>query len=182
MAERSDNQRMLVKLLVIALAMFGFGFALVPFYKQICDATGVRDLTRPDEVKNSQVDMGRDVAIEFDANVSGNLPWRFKPEQNRIVVHPGQLTTVVYDIENVADHTIVGQAVPSYGPAVAARYFNKLECFCFTRQTFQAHEKRRMPVVFVVDAALPKEVNTITLSYNFFEVAGTAQSEAQDKR
>ncbi len=182
MAERSENQRMLVKLLVIALAMFGFGFALVPFYKQICDATGVRDLNQPDEVRNTQVDKGRDVVIEFDANVSDKLPWQFKPEQSRIVVHPGQLTTVVYDVENVADRTIVGQAVPSFGPAVAGRYFHKLECFCFTRQTFQAHEKRRMPVVFLVDPTLPKEVNTITLSYNFFEVAGTAQSEGQDKR
>jgi cytochrome c oxidase assembly protein subunit 11 len=177
MHERSADRRTLVKLVVIAVLMFGFGVVLLPkFYKQICEVTGARDLSKADDPSNTQVDAARSVTVQFDANVRNDLPWRFKPEQIQMVIHPGQLNTVMYDVENIADHTIVGQAVPSFGPAVAGRYFRKLECFCFTRQTFKAHEKRRMPVVFVVEAGLPKEVNTITLSYSFFEVAGTAQS------
>jgi len=172
----SSNRQMLVKLLVVALGMFGFGFALVPLYKQICEATGFRDLTRPDQVAaNSQVDTHRTITIVFDANIRSELAWQFKPEQLQVTVHPGQLTQVMYDVTNTSGRAITGQAVPSYGPAVAGRYFRKLECFCFKQQHFEAGEARRMPVVFVVDPQLPNEVNTITLSYSFFEVAGTAK-------
>ena len=174
MEYKSNNRRLLIKLIVVAIAMFGFGYALVLFYKQICDSTGVRDLAQADHVANTQVDKSRTITIEFDANVRSELPWRFKSETLRMLVHPGEMNQVVYDVENSANRVIVGQAVPSYGPALAGRYFRKLECFCFRQQRFQPHEQRRMPVVFVVDAALPREVNTITLSYSFFEVAGTA--------
>ncbi|PHV11618.1 cytochrome c oxidase assembly protein [Chitinimonas sp. BJB300] len=170
----AENRRMLAKLLVVAVGMFGFGFALVPFYEQICQATGINNLLRPDEVTNTQVDLQRTVTVQFDANLRSDLPWRFAPEQTSLKVHPGQLVQVMYDIESNANRTIVGQAIPSYGPAKAAEYFNKLECFCFTQQTFRPDEKRRMPVVFVVDSKLPSDIHTITLSYSFFEVAGTA--------
>ncbi|MBV8658574.1 MAG: cytochrome c oxidase assembly protein [Burkholderiales bacterium] len=176
MDRQGSNRQMLVKLLVVALGMFGFGFALVPLYKQICEATGFRDLTRPDQVAgNTQVDSHRTITVVFDANVRSNLSWQFKPEQLQVSIHPGQLTQVMYDVKNTSGRAITGQAVPSYGPAVAGRYFRKLECFCFKQQHFEAGEARRMPVVFVVDPELPNEVNTITLSYSFFEVAGTAK-------
>jgi cytochrome c oxidase assembly protein subunit 11 len=168
---RRSNRLMLVRLGIVVVVMFGFGFALVPFYDQICKATGLRDIDAPDEVKNTQVDMTRSVRLEFDANAS-KLPWRFRPLTPIVNVHPGEVTQVVYEVENTSEHPVTGQAVPSYGPQVAAEYFRKLDCFCFTKQAFAPHEKRELPVVFVVDPKLPKDVATITLSYTFFEVEG----------
>ena len=171
------NRTLLLKFSLVAVVMFGFGYLMVPFYDRICKATGLRDIDAPDEVKNTQIDATRTVRLELDANVN-KLPWRFRPETPIVDVHPGQLMNLLYDVENTADRRITGQAVPSYGPQLAAEYFKKLECFCFTRQSLAPHEKRRMPVVFVVDPRLPKDVNTITLSYTFFEVEGTAGQEA----
>ena len=158
-----------MKLGVVVLAMFGFGFALVPFYEKICAVTGLRDIDRADEVRSTQVDYGRTLRVEFDANVR-NLPWQFRPLETLHDVHPGEVTQVTYEIANTTDRRITGQAVPSYGPQEAAQYFRKLECFCFTRQVLEPGERRQMPVVFVIDPAVPKDIGTITLSYTFFEV------------
>src|SRR5690606_5033429 len=159
------------RLAVVALAMFGFGFALVPFYEQICVALGINRIQRADEVVNTQVDASRTISIEFDSNTH-DLPWRFRPLVNHIEVHPGELTTVEYEVVNVRDVPITGQAVPSYGPQYAGEFFKKIECFCFNQQTLGPGETRRMPVTFVVDPRLPKSVTSIALSYTFFEVAG----------
>ena len=167
------NRTLLVKFTLIAVTMFGFGYLLVPFYEQICNATGLRDIDGPDAIKNTQVDASRSVRLELDANVS-KLPWQFRPETPIVDVHPGQLMSVDYEVENTMDRSMTGQAIPSYAPRLASAYFNKLECFCFTKQSFGPHEKRRLPVVFVVDPKLPKEVTTFTLSYTFFEVEGNA--------
>ena len=129
--------------------MFGFGFALMPFYKKICEVTGVNNVLKADVVVNTQVDAARSVTIEFDSNLSGKLPWTFRPLQASVRVHPGELTTVMYEIRNTSDRAVTGQAIPSYGPQLAVRYFKKLECFCFTQQTLQPGEARQMPVVFV---------------------------------
>lgn len=179
MNRREANTRLLKKLSIVAVAMFGFGFALVPFYEQICRVTGINNILKPDEeVANTQVDSSRQVTIEFDANIH-DLPWRFKPAQTSVTVHPGEIVHVMYEVTNTRDQAVAGQAVPSYGPQEAGQYFRKLDCFCFTRQTLAAGETRQMPVVFVVDPRLPRDVNTITLSYTFFEVAGaTAQEKA----
>ena len=168
---RAENRRLLVRLGVAAVAMFGFGFALVPFYESICEAAGINNLLQPDQVVNSQVDPSRKVVIEFDANTH-DLPWRFRPLQNAIETHPGAVVQVAFEVSNTRDVPVTGQAVPSYGPLVAGQYFRKLECFCFARQTLAPGETRTMPVVFVVDPALPRELHTITLSYTFFEIAG----------
>ncbi|TMH56770.1 MAG: cytochrome c oxidase assembly protein [Betaproteobacteria bacterium] len=168
---RRSNRVMLAKLGVVVVVMFGFGFLLVPFYDQICKATGLRDIDVPDEVKNTQVDLTRSVRLELDANAS-KLPWRFRPLTPIVTVHPGEVAQVVYEVENTSEHPVTGQAVPSYGPQLAAQYFRKLDCFCFTKQSLAPHEKRQMPVVFVVDPKLPNDVPTITLSYTFFEVEG----------
>ena len=168
---RHPNRRMLLKLCVVVVVMFGFGYALVPFYERICEVTGLRDIARADEAGNSQVDFARSVRIELDSNVR-KLPWTFRPLETIVSVHPGEVRQVVYEISNPTDRPMTGQAIPSYGPREAAQYFRKLECFCFAKQTLQAGERRQMPVVFVVDAALPKDVATITLSYTFFEVEG----------
>ena len=166
------KRRSLTRLSVVAVAMFGFGYAMVPFYNQICKALDINSLVSREEAPaNTQVDAKRTVTIEFDANAHG-MPWRFQPAVRHMDVHPGQLVQVEYEVANVRSAPMTGQAVASYGPREAAQYFRKLECFCFRQQTLAAGEMRRMPVTFVVDPALPADINTITLSYTFFEVAG----------
>lgn len=173
--QAQSNLLTMRKLVVVAVAMFGFGFALVPFYEKICEVTGINSLLKPDEVTNTQLDLARFVTIEFDSNLRSNLPWTFRPLQASVRIHPGELTTVMYEIRNNSNHAVAGQAIPSYGPQLAVRYFKKLECFCFTQQTLQPGESRQMPVVFVIDKGLPDDVNTITLSYTFFEIEGTVK-------
>ena len=166
------NQKLGARLAIVALGMFGFGYALVPFYYQICEAWGVNSLGQVREAPgNTQVDASRRVTIEFDSNAHG-LPWRFKPLVNHLDVHPGQVVTVEYEVANERAVPVTAQAVPSYGPQLDGEYFRKLECFCFTQQTLAPGEVRRLPVVFVVDPKLPRDVNTIAISYTFFEVAG----------
>ncbi|TMH33356.1 MAG: cytochrome c oxidase assembly protein [Betaproteobacteria bacterium] len=166
-----SNRVLLAKLCVVVVVMFGFGFAMIPFYNKICDVTGLRDIDLADKVNNTQIDTSRSIRIELDANLN-KLPWRFRPLTPIVSVHPGELAQVVYEVENTTDRPMTGQAVPSYGPRRAGEYFKKLECFCFTKQSFTPHEKRQMTVVFVVDPKLPGDVATITLSYTFFEVEG----------
>jgi cytochrome c oxidase assembly protein subunit 11 len=171
MTLRQENRRLSRRLGVVAVLMFGFAFALVPFYNQICVALGINNLDQPAVVTNTQVDTSRTVTIELDSNAH-NMPWRFRPLVGHVKVHPGEITMVEYEIVNVREAPVTGQAVPSYGPPRAGEYFQKVECFCFTQQTLAPGETRRMPVVFVVDPKLPKDVDTIALSYTFFEVAG----------
>jgi cytochrome c oxidase assembly protein subunit 11 len=167
------NRRLMKKLLVAAVMMFGFGFALVPFYEKICEVTGIRNVFQPDAVaaQNTQIDASREVSVEFDSNTQ-RLAWTFRPLQAGVTVHPGEVTRVEYEVRNTLDRPVTGQAVPSYGPREAALYFRKMECFCFRQQTLGPGEVRRMPVVFVIDPELPRDVNTVTLSYTFFEVDG----------
>lgn len=171
-AQTADNRRMLTRLSIVAVFMFGFGYALVPFYDRICVALGINSLVeRTEPAVNTQIDRSRSVTIEFDANSHG-MPWRFEPVVRHMQVHPGQLVQVDYEVANVRSEPVTGQAVVSYGPKLAGSYVRKLECFCFSQQTLAAGETRRMPVSFVLDATLPAEINTVTLSYTFFEVAG----------
>ena len=168
------NQQTLVKLLVVAVAMFGFGYAMAPFYRAICDALGLNSVVKADTVANTQVDTGRLLTVEFDANLRSNLPWTFAPLEKSVRVHPGALTQVMFEVRNDSNRPVTGQAIPSFGPQLAGRYFKKLECFCFTQQTLAPGEVKRMPVVFVIERELPQDVNTVTLSYTFFEVEGKA--------
>jgi cytochrome c oxidase assembly protein subunit 11 len=170
-SKEKENRLLSRKLALVAIGMFGFGFALVPFYNQICAALGVNALESKDAVSNTQVDLSRQVTVEFDSNAH-DLPWRFRPMVRHVIVHPGEVATVEYEVVNVRGAPVTGQAVASYGPQIAGEYFKKIECFCFTQQTLGPGETRRMPVVFMVDPRLPKDVNTIALSYTFFEVAG----------
>ena len=172
---RRDNRVLLAKLGVIVVAMFGFGYALVPFYEKICEVTGLRDIDKADAVVNTQVDATRVVRIEFDTNLH-DMPWKFRALQTTTDIHPGAVTQVVFEVVNTSREPVTGQAIPSYGPRNAAQYFRKLDCFCFTRQTLAPGETRRMPVVFVVDPSMPKDLSTITLSYTFFKVEGNARS------
>jgi cytochrome c oxidase assembly protein subunit 11 len=173
------NLLMFKKLLVVTAGMFAFGYALVPMYKAICEFTGINILALGEreipgsgnaraKVKNTQVDASRTITVEFDANARG--PWKFKPAQSSLQVHPGEMMTVMYEFENVQDRVMSAQAIPSYAPRQAAAHFNKLECFCFNQYTLAPGEKKQWPVVFVIDPKLAKDVTTITLSYTFFEV------------
>lgn len=176
------NSKTLTKLLVVTLGMFGFGFALVPFYYKICDVTGINSGDEQSLAKNTQVDTSRWVTIEFDANTNSSMPWQFKPMQRMLKVHPGQLVQVEYEVVNNSAQAIVGQAVPSYGPARAAAFFKKIECFCFTPQTLAAGERRRMPVLFVLEPSMDKDLHTVTLSYTFFNTATKAQQAADSRQ
>jgi cytochrome c oxidase assembly protein subunit 11 len=170
-----DNRTILRKLVIVAVVMFGFGWALVPLYRAICEITGINVVTTRDAnaeraARNTQVDFSRTIIVEFDANRQG--PWRFKPHVNHVEVHPGELVQVDYDLVNLESRPMAGQAIPSYAPLQSARYFQKLECFCFQQQVLEGGGTRRFPVVFFIDPDLPRDVKTITLSYTFFEVPG----------
>lgn len=179
MALRNQNLKMVGKLGVVALGMFAFGYALVPIYRAICEATGINVLalverqvpgTSTQMPANTQVDRTRLITVEFDVNTRG--PWHFQPAVRSLQVHPGELTTVVYEFQNIQNRTMSAQAIPSYAPKQAASHFNKLECFCFSQYTLAPGEKKEWPVAFVIDPKLSKDVSTITLSYTFFEVGG----------
>jgi cytochrome c oxidase assembly protein subunit 11 len=184
-----ENFKMVGKLGVIVLGMFAFGYALVPVYRAICEVTGINVLALADQQipgatpklpANTQVDLTRTITVEFDANSRG--PWHFKPAQNTLQVHPGEVTTVMYEFQNVQNRTMTAQAIPSYAPAQAAAHFNKLECFCFSQYTLAPGEKKQWPVVFVIDPKLSKDVGTITLSYTFFEVGGKTPAAPDTSR
>ena len=186
MSLRKENLKIVGKLAVVAVGMFAFGYALVPIYRAICEATGINILAlsersvpglTPSLPANTQVDTTRTIIVDFDTNVRG--PWDFRPLVRSMEVHPGQLTTVMYEFQNIQDRTMAAQAIPSYAPRQAARHFNKLECFCFTQYTLAPGEKKEWPVAFVIDPRIPKDVTTITLSYTFFEVGGRTPSPPQ---
>lgn len=177
-AQQHARRRLGLMLGAGAVAMFGFGyFVLVPFYQVMCDWSGQNRVGEAKAVANTQVDKTRLVTVEFDTNLN-RLPWQFKAERPSIQVHPGELQQVIFEVRNDKAEPVTGQAIPSYGPAYAAQFFNKLDCFCFSQQTLKPNEVREMPVVFVIDPSLPKDVNTITLSYTFFEVEGKQAASA----
>jgi len=177
---RLDNWRLLGRLAVVVVVMFGFAYALVPVYRTICEVLGINVLSLAEqrssqaaasrEPANTQVDLTRTITVEFDANARG--PWDFKPAQRTLQVHPGEVATVMYEFRNRQNRTMAAQAIPSYAPRQAMAHFNKLECFCFNQYTLQPGESKQWPVVFVIDRKLPRDVTTITLSYTFFEVGG----------
>ena len=149
-ALRRDNRQLLVKLAVIVALMFGFGYALVPLYKAICEALGINVLSLAERQGvladkgvangNGQVDYSRSITVEFDTNARG--PWDFKPAVRHMTVHPGELSTVMYEFRNKQDRTMAAQAIPSYAPMQASAHFNKLECFCFNEYTLQPGESK----------------------------------------
>jgi len=177
---KQANQRVVKRLGIAAVLMFGFGFALVPLYDVFCDITGINGKTgriEQEEALSQKVDEDRLVTVEFLATVHSDLPWEFRPMVRKIKVHPGEITEVNYYARNKTDNLVAGQAVPSLAPGLAAKYFNKTECFCFTRQSLGPGEGKKMPLRFVVDPELPDNVRTVSLSYTFYQ----AEAVAADK-
>ena len=158
------------KMVGVALAAFGFAFALVPLYRIACEKVfGVRLEQGPVQAGKVSDKQDRWITVQFDGGVNSKLPWNFKPEQATLRVQPGRQYEALFFARNDGDRAIVGNAVPSVAPARASGYFSKTECFCFTAQTLQAGESRDMPVRFIVDPDLPAGVKTITLSYTFYK-------------
>ncbi len=180
-----DITRTVKKLGLFAIAMFGFGYVLVPIYDVLCDITGLNGKTgeiSQSEAETKRVDVDRLVTVEFDTNVNPALPWKFKAAEYKMKVHPGEIAEAVFIVENESDRSVIGQAVPSVAPAQASLYFNKTECFCFTKQILEPGERKEIIVRFVVDTELPKKISTMTLSYTFFRVPDSNDVTVSDKK
>jgi cytochrome c oxidase assembly protein subunit 11 len=169
-AQGRSHLKVMSRLLLLVAGMFGFGFAMVPLYDVFCDITGLNGKTGGRAaVAGIEAEVDRTVVVEFIASVNQSMPWDFKPQVTRMEVHPGQMYRTSYYARNRTEHAMIGQAIPSVAPGVAAPHFKKTECFCFTEQEFSAGEGRDMPLLFMVDPELPDDVGVVTLSYTFFD-------------
>jgi cytochrome c oxidase assembly protein subunit 11 len=160
---------------MVVVLMVGASYAAVPFYNWFCRATGFNGTTQVATSAPSGAPLGRKIAVRFDTNVAGGLPWKFEPGQTEIEVKIGQVVTVYYNVTNQSARTTTGQAAYNVAPLTVGAYFEKINCFCFTEQTMAPGEKREMPVVFYVDPSIVNDhdndtLNTITLSYTFYPV------------
>ena len=174
--KRSSRQHGL-RLVVVVVAMFGFGFALGPIYDALCKVTGINGKTSGMQANAKAlpaIDTSRWITVQFITTVNGGRPWEFRPEVSEVRVHPGQLSTVSFHAKNTEGRDLVAQAVPNVAPWNAAKHLRKTECFCFNNQTFKAGESKEMPVRFMLDPDLPADVDVVTLSYTFFDVTESA--------
>ncbi len=175
----AENKKIVQNLSFVVLGMFCFGFALVPLYDVFCEYTGLNGKTGVQYVSEEQmqVDTSRKIKVEFLANTNDGMPWEFKALTYSVTVHPGELTKVDFLARNTTNRDIVGRATPSVSPGIAANYFQKTECFCFTEQVLKAGEEKIMPVAFIVDPAIDEDVHEITLSYTFFIQSGSEEAK-----
>ncbi len=169
MSERREHGSLAIKLVLMGAGMFGFGYLMVPIYDVFCEVTGLNGKTADEAASVVEApDPSRLVTVEFTGSVNQSAPWEFRPEVVRMQVHPGKLYDTTYFARNLTADGIVGHAVPSVVPPVAAKHFQKTDCFCFEEQQFAPNEGRDMPVRFIIDPELPAHINTLTLSYTFF--------------
>jgi len=158
----------------VVVIMFGFGYLMVPIYDVFCEVTGLNGktgvITETEIAKSYFVDESRTIKVQFLSVNNGTMPWDFKPKVKSMEVHPGKIYAVAYETTNTTKRDMAGQAVPSVAPNTAGLYFNKTECFCFTRQELAAGETKVMPLRFVIDPALPEKIEVVTLAYTFFDV------------
>jgi len=173
-----DNKKVASKLLLIVFGMFGFGFALVPLYDVFCDITGLNGKTNDTAVTYVEdgVDTSRTINVQFISRTAQGIPWQFEPMQKEIKVHPGEVKFVKFYAKNESTRAIIGQAVPSVSPGLAAEYFQKIECFCFTQQPLEGGEEVEMGLQFYVDLELPEDISTLTLSYTLYDMTGKVES------
>ena len=161
------------KLGMLVVGMFAFAFALVPLYDLLCDITGLGGKTGDKyeyDMAALQPDTSRLIRVNFITNNNDGMPWEFRSEKGGVRVNPGELKAVNFVVRNPTDKVMVGQAVPSLVPFKAAEYFHKTECFCFERQVLQPGEEMVMPMRFIVGRELPKNVQSISLSYSLYDV------------
>lgn len=165
------NAKLVKKLVLIAILMFGFGFALVPLYDVLCEITGQNIKLQAGSGVESEftVDEGRELTVEFITAVNEKTPMQFRAETNIMKIHPGKYYTINFFAKNQTDKPIKAQAIPSISPGLAEEFFKKIQCFCFETQTFQAKEEKTMPVRFAVNPSIPERYKIITLSYTFFD-------------
>lgn len=164
-------------------SMVGAAYAAVPLYNWFCRTTGFAGTPLVAKRAPSH-ELARTVTVRFDSNVTPGLPWSFRPEQNEIKIHIGEVTTVHYKVINEAARTITAQASYNVSPPTVGAYFDKINCFCFTKQTMKPGETREMTVVFYVDPSLVKDhdqdgLNTITLSYTFYRIPNPEKPVAE---
>ena len=173
---QQKNAKLVKKLVFIVFAMFGFGYALVPIYDVFCDIAGINGKTseKAEQEVEYKIDLSREMTIEFITSLNESAPMEFNSETNKMKIHPGQYYTVNFYAENKTEKKMVARAIPSVSPGLAAEYLKKTECFCFSEQTFEPHEKKSMPVRFVIDPELPERYKTITLAYTFFDNTETS--------
>lgn len=165
------------KLAVVAVAMFAFVFVvMVPLYNVLCDVLGINGRTGDRyEATEIVIDTDRQVEVQFVANFNEEMPWGFKPSVTMVKVNPGASNETVFLAHNPMPKDMVAQAIPSISPARAAEYFHKTECFCFNEQPLMAGESAELPLVYIVDRDLPKDIKTITLSYTLFDITERVQ-------
>jgi cytochrome c oxidase assembly protein subunit 11 len=170
------NAKLVRTLVLVALGMFGFGYAMVPLYDVLCEVTGLNGKVESTAIKevNYEVDKNREITVEFMTALNESTAMVFRSEIKKLKVHPGEYYTVNFYAENKTDKVMVARAIPSISPGAVAEYFKKTECFCFTEQTFKAREGRTMPVRFVVNPEIPEQYKTITLAYTFFDNTETS--------
>ena len=167
------NLKLARTLLVVAITMFGFGYALVPIYDVLCEWKWI-ERDRPDDIKKVPevaytVDVNREITVEFLTVLNESNPMIFRTETKQLKVHPGQYYTVNFYAENKTNKEMKARAIASFSPALISQYFEKIECFCFSEQTFKAKEAKSMPMRFVINPEIPEQYKTITLSYTFFD-------------
>jgi len=181
---RPANRRVALKLVFVTVAMFGFGYALVPLYDIICEVTGLNGRTAdgPVAVAEARVDESRTLTVQFLATVAAGAPWEFRPALASMEVQPGRTYQTTFYARNLMEQPRIARASPSVAPARAAKYFNKTECFCFTFQQFEPGEGRDMPLAFSVSAEIPRDVSTLTLSYTFFEAKVNLSGTTDDQQ
>ncbi|RTZ18051.1 cytochrome c oxidase assembly protein [Vibrio aquaticus] len=175
--QAKSHNKLTLKLCVAVLAMFGFGFALVPLYDVMCDALGINGKTNSESALQPQgmvPDTSRLIRVEFMAHNNQGIPWSFTPAQMSMDVHPGEVIQTAYFAQNLSSKAIVGQAVPSVSPGLGATYFNKIECFCFNQQPLNAQAQAEMPLIFYIEPDIPESIHTLTLSYTLYDITEKA--------
>lgn len=181
---KPDHSKLIKKLVLVVIGMFGFGFALVPLYDILCDVTGINGKTSTvaASAENIEENKSRTVTVEFLAITNKNMPWEFKPVEKRVEVFPGEVKLVNFYAKNLSGKDLIGQAVPSVSPGLGAGHFNKIECFCFNRQPLEAGAETLMPLTFYVDADLPHDINTLTLSYTMYDITASVDESTQQSQ
>ncbi|WP_199610627.1 cytochrome c oxidase assembly protein [Flocculibacter collagenilyticus] len=177
------NTKLVKKLVLITIGMFGFGFALVPLYDVFCDITGLNGKTSTiaANAADAKLNTSRQIEVQFIARNHQGIPWQFSPKINKVDVHPGEIKQVDFFAHNLSSKNIVGQAVPSVSPGIAAGYFNKIECFCFFQQPLLAGDETLMPLKFYIDADIPDSIHTITLSYTLYDITDSLEKDESEQ-